>query len=88
MRELSNQVITVLPGSILNMVSLPLDQKILGCPLMQLPLLGIQNLFGFHIEFLLIYKNSIIKIQNVTGIGNISLKQIDMENIMHTQMRG
>ena len=88
MREHSNQAIPVLLRIILNRISLPLDQNILDCSLAQLPLLVIQIPFGFHMEFLLIYKNSIIKIQNVIEIGNITLKQIDMENIMHMQVSG
>ena len=42
----------------------------------------------FLLEFLFVYENDIIKIQNVSGIGNITLKQIDIENITHMQVRG
>ena len=81
-------MIPIFPRSVLNWVATPLDQYFSKGLIMQLLLLGFQNLLWFHPKLLLIYKYIVIKIQNMFGVGNILLKQTDMKYIMHMQMWG
>ena len=64
-QKLSNQVVPIFPRSILNWVTLPLDQHISKDPVTQLLLRGLQNLLWSHPELLLIYMYFVIKIPNM-----------------------